>query len=108
MNKFDELDESIDKLLSIVNDITFVINGKWKCKTKGHDESLEWKKDTNSPAFLAELSVDVESGDKSFDGIVVVQDDKSLSNRHYASLCIKDRSSTEWQQMVTVVGISFN
>ena len=108
MNKFDELDISIEKLVDMKSGDSFVVNGKWKCTILNDDINVNWKKDINSPAVVTEIYVNVEENDKIFDGIVVVQSDMSLSRKYYAVLCIRRQTDQAWQRMFTVNSISFN
>ena len=108
MNKFDELDENLAKLVELSSGSTFIVNDKWTCTIQQDGSHSEWKKDSNSPSLMTEVHVDAVSSDDVFDGIIAVQSDMSLTHKYYAELCIKKSTDTVWRQIFTVIGISFS
>lgn len=108
MNKFDELDISLEKLLNMKSGNSFTMNDRWRCTILNDDINASWKKDVNSPAIITEIYVNAKDNDEVFDGIVVVQSDMSLSHKYYAVLYIRRQTDLAWQRMFTVNSVSFD
>lgn len=93
-------DTSIESLMKLDAGSSFIWNENMLCILK--EKFNAWHKDCNSSSQFSEAHIALKCGNHDLDGLVVVQHDKRLSQKYYASVFIKQNDEDKWQSMFTI------
>ena len=94
--------------LNIGKNEDFCINNKFQCKLL--EDVSEWTKDGNTTSRFKEALLDVvdgtNNGNEHLLGLLSIQYDEDLNDKHYAHLFVKHTNANEWESMHNVISIT--